>query len=128
MEKFAYSTEEGTVAASMGEHVPEGQRVERRARVLAQQRGISLARNRVRIGRELEVLIDSVDPERGIAWGRHGGQAPEIDGQVILTLPERGNGHRADRWSPGSLIRARIRGAGPYDLVAGSEEGTPIES
>lgn len=116
---FAYSTEEGTPAAELPGQVPEEVRQERRGRILAQQRAISLRRNKSRIGQELEVLVDSVDEERGLAFGRWAGQALEIDGQVRIALPSGGRRGPAsgNRMTPGEFVRVRVRGAGPYDLV-----------
>ncbi|MFN8549402.1 MAG: 30S ribosomal protein S12 methylthiotransferase RimO [Candidatus Eisenbacteria bacterium] len=115
---FAYSTEEGTPAGALPDQLPEELRAERRDLVLKQQRAIALRRNRRRIGRTLQVLIDRVDREKGIAFGRWSGQAIEIDGEVKVMVPaERGvRGHGPDL-VPGTLTDVRIRGAGPYDLV-----------
>jgi len=116
---FAYSTEDGTPAGEMGDQVAEEVREERRAQVLTQQRAISLRRNRRQIGQTLRVLVDSVDEGRPLAWGRHTGQALEIDGQVFVKLSG------ADPISPGvqrgDFVDVRIVGAGPYDLVAAPE-------
>lgn len=117
---FAYSTEDGTPAGAMAGQLPEEVREERRRAVLEQQRGIALRRNRSRIGRRLEVLIDRLEPERGIARGRFSGQAPEIDGEVIL--PYRSAGADGTTIRTGSFVSARVRGAGPYDLIASPEE------
>ncbi len=106
---FAYSTEDGTPAGAMEEQVPDEIREERRARVLEQQRGISLRRNRRLIDRTLPVLIDEVDPQDGAPKGRWTGQALEIDGQVLLKK----TGLDVNM---GDLIGVRIVGAGPYDL------------
>jgi ribosomal protein S12 methylthiotransferase len=48
--------------------------------------------------------------------GRHEGQAPEIDGQVYLSLPE----SAGDGVAPaiGSLVRARVTHSAEYDLAA----------
>jgi ribosomal protein S12 methylthiotransferase len=124
---FAYSTEEGTVAARLEGRVPRRLRERRRDKILARQKGISLRRNRERIGSVLEVLVESVDPEGGVVRGRWAGQAPEIDGEVVLA-PR----HTGTEWIPGGVklpvpgrfVRARITGAGPYDLVGSLEEET----
>ena len=118
---FAYSTEDGTPAGAYLDQVPDAVREERRHDVLRQQRGISLRRNRARIGRSLEVLIERIEPERAVARGRFSGQAPEIDGEVILPLSTPG---KSDPTAPraGDFVRARVRGAGPYDLIATPEE------
>ena len=117
---FAYSTEDGTPAGEMGEQVPEEVRAERRDRVMAQQRRISLRRNRARIGRGYSVLIDRVDEKRGVARGRWTGQAPEIDGHVTVRFS-------SAEVRPGVLLPVRIEGAGPYDLTARPESEIQAE-
>jgi ribosomal protein S12 methylthiotransferase len=122
---FAYSAEAGTSAARMAGRVPTRLREQRRDAVLARQRAVALRRNRERIGRVVEVLVESVDPEEGVARGRWAGQAPEIDGEVVLTPGAVGSGHpfEVERLpAPGTFARVRITGAGPYDLTASLEE------
>jgi ribosomal protein S12 methylthiotransferase len=122
---FAYSTEEGTAAVQLTGRVPARLRAQRRDAVLARQRAISLRRNRNRIGQVVEVLVESVDPGEQTARGRWAGQAPEIDGEVTLALAARRSGRRnvGERIPvSGSFARARITGAGPYDLAATLDE------
>ncbi len=122
---FAYSAEEGTAAARMSGRVPARLRAQRRDAVLACQRAAALRRNRARIGRVLEVLVESVDLQTGVAVGRWAGQAPEIDGTVVLSLGGVESRERSavGGWpAAGAFVRARITGAGPYDLTASLEE------
>jgi ribosomal protein S12 methylthiotransferase len=89
---FAYSEEEGTVAAAMPGQLPDTVKRERLEQLLEVQRGITLERNEQWVGREVDVLIDSVtgrDGEDGTAHergaiGRTSGQALEVDGVVHL--------------------------------------------
>jgi hypothetical protein len=46
-----------------------------------------------------------------LAMGRHGGQAPEIDGVVLLEKCPAG-------LEAGALVKARVTGYRDYDLVA----------
>jgi len=47
--------------------------------------------------------------------GRHEGQAPEIDGQVYLSLDDAS----ADATlAPGTLVRAKVTHSAEYDLAA----------
>jgi ribosomal protein S12 methylthiotransferase len=121
---FAFSREEGTPAAGLPGQVAPEVAEERRDRVLLQQRGVSLRRNRARIGEELEVLLDAVEVEKGIAVGRWAGQAMEIDGRVLVPLRRHASGAAGDEVPgppmalvPGEMVRVRVRGAGPYDLI-----------
>jgi len=103
---FPYSPEEGTVAASMPDQVPARTRLARAQRLRDAADKIGVERVARLVGREIEVLVEGVD-EEGATVGRHRGQAPEIDGIVILTTPV----------APGTIVTARITESFGYDLV-----------
>lgn len=102
---FTYSPQERTPAAAMDGQIPERVKRSRRAAVMKLQQGISLARNRSLVGRDLDVLVESVSAD-GVATGRSHRDAPEVDGAV----------HVRGRAQPGDIVRARITDAQPYDL------------
>jgi ribosomal protein S12 methylthiotransferase len=105
---FTYSREENTAAYEMQSQVPERVKRERRSALMELQADISLRKNRDLIGREVEVLVESeVEGRATRIRGRMSGQAPEIDGMVLLK-------GEAD---PGDFVRARIDKALSYDLV-----------
>lgn len=103
---FPYSREEGTPAYRLPSQVPERTKEERARRVRDAQADLLAARNASRIGQVLDVLVERAGA-RGKAFGRHPGQAPEVDGSVILSGFD-GN--------PGSIVRARVTGAKEWDL------------
>ena len=94
----------------LGDPVPEEVKQERRDHLLELQAGISRRKNRGRIGRTLEVLVEGAHPEsEHLLAARWRGQAPEVDGRVILT----------DGTSePGELAEAVVDEGHEYDLVA----------
>ncbi len=102
---FTYSHEAGTPAASRPDDVPAEVKEERRKRLMARQQPISLARNRLFVGRTLDVLIEGQDG--GLSVGRSYRDAPEIDGLVLVqaTLPV------------GRIVPVRITSALEYDLI-----------
>lgn len=102
---FPFSPEEGTEAVGLPEQVPARTRRARaqRLRDLADQIGAEKAASRV--GDVLDVLIEGIDEEDGVVFGRWCGQAPEIDGIVLL-----------DGGRPGEIVRARIVDSLGYDL------------
>jgi len=104
---FTYSREENTAAYDMPGQVPERVKRARRAALMETQAEISLRKNRGLLGRELEVLVEGPLPGRATRLrGRTSGQAPEIDGMVILK----------GEAQPGEFVRARIDRALSYDL------------
>jgi ribosomal protein S12 methylthiotransferase len=103
---FTYSPEEGTAAVDLPGQLPEEVRLERTQRVRDTADRIGFERAAAHVGETLEVLIEG--EEDGDVVGRWRGQAPDVDGVVLL-----------DAAPPaGSLVRAHITGALAYDLVA----------
>lgn len=105
---FPYSREEGTPAFRMPSQVPERRKEERARRVRDAQADLLAARNASLVGESLDVLVETTGA-RGKAVGRHRGQAPEVDGSVILSGFD---------GKPGSIVRARVTGAREWDLRA----------
>jgi ribosomal protein S12 methylthiotransferase len=114
---FNFSREEGTVAALLPKRVPQKEVDARRRELLRIQRDLSKKRLRAMRGRTLEVLVEGAsDESEYLLMGRHEGQAPEIDGQVYLSLPaEAGD---APPPAAGTMVRARVTHSAEYDLAA----------
>jgi ribosomal protein S12 methylthiotransferase len=107
---FAYSRELDTPAARLPDPVPPEVAQERRERLLAAQQGIAFQWNRLQVGRQLEVLIDSCIPGQPDAFvGRSYADAPEVDGVVYVS----GGGIH-----PGQIVPCEIVAARDYDLIA----------
>ncbi len=109
---FTYSQEEGTHAGPLGDPVPHELKEERRARIMDVQRGISLRKNRMLVGKPLDVLIDRT--EGGDAFGRTERDAPEVDNEVIV--------QNARGVFPGSFCTVTVTDAEEYDLYGTCEE------
>lgn len=106
---FLYSHQEGTAAAHLFDDVALEEKEARRDAFMEQQARISLKLNRARVGSRLDVLVEGEHPESEMLLaGRWAGQAPEIDGCVILTDGEA---------KPGEIVSVRIDEAHEYDLV-----------
>jgi ribosomal protein S12 methylthiotransferase len=75
---------------------------------MAHQHAIALSRQETMVGKVLDVLVDGMDPERGLALCRSYREAPEVDGYVIVS-----GQHRA-----GDRLKVRVTAALPYDLDA----------
>jgi ribosomal protein S12 methylthiotransferase len=106
---FQYSPVEGAPANLLDAAiVPDDVKQDRWDRFMAHQQAISAARLQMRIGKEIEVLIDEVD-EQG-AVGRCFFDAPEIDGNVFIATEK--------DIKPGDKIMCRVTDADEYDLWA----------
>ena len=103
---FAFSPEEGTKAAEMPDQVPDEVKQARLAALMAQQRPISLQRNRRWIGRKTELLIEELTRTQAI--GRTPREAPDVDGRV--TIPRKSY-HAIGEYEPIVLTQA-----GEYDM------------
>jgi ribosomal protein S12 methylthiotransferase len=107
---FLYSPEEGTRSHAMAGAVDATVAEARRAELMSVQRPISRARLELRVGTELDVLVEGVsDESEWLLQGRWWGQAPEVDGSVYLA-----NGTA----EVGEIRRVLVTDAADYDLMA----------
>ena len=107
---FLYSAEEGTRSGEMSGAIDDKVAKKRHRELMRLQRPISKARQKSRIGTELDVLVDGIsDESEFLLEGRWWGQAPEVDGKVYLA-----NGEA----QPGEIRKALVTKAASYDLMA----------
>jgi ribosomal protein S12 methylthiotransferase len=115
---FVYCREPGTKAARLAGQIPERVKDERLDELMRIQRGISTEFNGSFVGKTVKVLIDERQPGEpsgsGKYLGRTQGDAPEVDGNVLVS---------AGNVKTGRFIDVRITGALEYDLV-----GSPAPS
>ena len=105
---FAYSDVEGAAANELPGPVPFELREERRMRLMQHQEDISTQRLERKIGRRITVLVDDIDEEGAIA--RSEGDAPEIDGLVVIT-----DGHNLEI---GEFAEVTVTDCDVHDLYA----------
>ncbi|HXU46631.1 MAG TPA: 30S ribosomal protein S12 methylthiotransferase RimO [Thermoanaerobaculia bacterium] len=106
---FAYSPEPGTPGADLPGRVPKQTARRRHRQLLEAQAPIALASRRRLVGRRLAVLVEGACEEsEHLLSGRHAGQAPEIDGRILIN-----DGHAP----AGALVEVEITEAHPTDLV-----------
>lgn len=103
---FAYSPVEGAAANELPGAVPEEVKQARLEYFMELQAEISATKLQEKIGKTVEVIVDTVDDEGLI--GRTRGDAPEIDGRVYITTDQDVN--------PGDLISVEIENADEHDL------------
>ncbi|HEV8440967.1 MAG TPA: 30S ribosomal protein S12 methylthiotransferase RimO [Methylomirabilota bacterium] len=106
---FTYSAEEGTPAADMALPVPEPVMAERARLVEETQDRLAWPRQKALYGTRQTVLVDGPSPDPAFPLeGRLAGQAPEIDGVVLL---------RDRRLVPGRFAEVSIVEVDGYELV-----------
>ncbi len=106
---FTYSSEEGTGAAAFADDVPEKVKEKRRAQLMKAQNAISKKKNKEKLGKTFDALVERYDEEDRLLIGRLATQAPEVDGETILDGCES---------APGEIIKVTVTGAMDYDLIA----------
>ncbi len=112
---FTYSPEEGTPAFALGDPIPKRTKNSRKRKLMELQQKIARAKNQAREGQMIEVIIEGVHEETEmILKGRHQGQAPEVDGNVLIVGGE-----------PviGTIQMVRITKGHAYDLIGEVVEG-----
>jgi ribosomal protein S12 methylthiotransferase len=111
---FAYSPEDGTIAAGEGEQVEEHVKEERRQRLMLAQQEVLGKKMREMVGRRVDILLEGQHPETELLLlGRGRFQAPEVDGTVIINdvnVPE-------ELIHAGELGEVDITGTAGYDLL-----------
>ena len=106
---FKYSDEEGTPALRLKDKVPQEVIDERFEILYETQKEIARELNQEYLGKTIEVLVEGVHEETDLLLqGRHRGQAPDIDGRVII------NDGLA---KPGEIVNVEITDVLDYDLV-----------
>jgi ribosomal protein S12 methylthiotransferase len=105
---FKYSPEEGTPAYKFKGRVNEAVIDERYLTLLDIQNMISSEKLKQRVGNQERVLLQEID-SNGIGYARGWFQAPEVDGQVLISNC---------RTKPGEFTTVKIEGSDAYDLFA----------
>jgi len=104
---FAYSPEEGTVAAQQPGQLTEIIKQKRQRELMHLQARISRRKNKKFIGTVQKVLIET--KERSGFSGRVGSQAPEVDGKIRVIT-------KRPLLIPGEIYNILVTKTGVYDL------------
>lgn len=106
---FRYSREEGTAAAELPSQVPAQTKKGRLNRLMKAQARVSFSKNRALIGRTETVLVEGYSEETELLLkGRSARQAPDVDGQYLIT---------AGQADVGQLVQLEITDSSEYDLI-----------
>jgi ribosomal protein S12 methylthiotransferase len=107
---FPWSREDGTVSAMQPSRVDDDAANERASELMELQAEIRANKFAALRGQVIEVLVDGIsDESEYLLDGRHEGQAPDIDGKVILL---------DGTAQPGTFVQARVMQTTAHDLIA----------
>ncbi|OIQ15694.1 MAG: ribosomal protein S12 methylthiotransferase RimO [Bacteriovorax sp. MedPE-SWde] len=109
---FRYSDEEGTPAYRLKDKVPQEVIEERFDRLFEAQKEIARELNQDFLGKTIEVLVEGTHEDTELLIvGRHFGQAPDIDGKVII------NDLNDRELKQGDLVNVEVSDVLDFDLV-----------
>lgn len=106
---FAFSPEEGTVAATLPGQLDEKVKARRRDIVMDTQARIVEEYNAAQVGKTVEVLVESYDRYAESWFGRTAADAPDIDCKVFFTTKT--------RVQPGDFVQVEITDYMDWDLI-----------
>lgn len=106
---FAYSKEEGTVAATWDNQVDEELKKKWEDEVMLCQKDISLSNNEAYIGRTLKVFIEGKLPEDGVFIGRTYRDTPSVDGFIFVNSDT--------ELTSGQFVDVKVTSFDEYDLI-----------
>lgn len=108
---FKFSREPGSHAYDLPNQISEEIKEQRYHRLMQIQRKVLKKLNKKWLGKHLQVVVEGYHPESKLLMiGRHFGQCPEIDGQVIIN-----DGRHVTAF--GKTFTVEITDATDYDLV-----------
>ena len=110
---FGYSDEDGTEALDLPDKLDSDTVAERVARISALAEELTTQRAEDRVGDEVVVLIERLADEDSDCAGRAGHQAPEVDGECVVT----DDNELADDLVVGDLVRCTVIASEGVDLV-----------
>ena len=108
---FPFSREEGSPAFDLPDQVPEDVKMDRYARLVKEQQKALKKELKKKIGTKMVVVVEGYHPDSPLLMrGRHRGQCPDIDGQVIIN-----DGRKVTAFGQPYLVE--ITDVAGYDLL-----------
>ena len=108
---FIFSPEEGTAAFHLSNKVSPEVAEARKDNVISVQQNISKNKNQAYVGSKMKILVEKISDNNELI-GRSYNFAPEIDGNVILSI----NSNNDLKDYIGRFVEANISFADEYDL------------
>lgn len=111
---FAYSREEDTKAYNMENQIDEEIKEKRLKEVFDVQKDISLEKNKERIGKKYEVIVEDISEDEEYFVCRSWCEAPDVDGRIYLKIDE----NTSNKVIIGEYANVEIIDCNDYDLFA----------
>ena len=106
---FAYSPEEGTVAAEMPDQVDDELKLDWQADVMELQEEVIFDKNETLIGQTYYAFIEGKVADENAYIGRTYRDAPNVDGYIFINTDE--------ELMTGDIVKVQVIGAHEYDLI-----------
>ena len=106
---FAYSPEEGTVAAELPDQVDEELKLDWQADVMELQEEVIFDKNETLIGMTTFAFIEGKVADENAYIGRTYRDAPNVDGYIFINTDE--------ELMTGDIVKVKVTGAYEYDLI-----------
>lgn len=106
---FAYSKEEGTVAAKMKGQIHKKVKLNRQEQLMLRQREIVIQKNKNKINKIFKTIVENISDDGIFYFGRTEGIAPEIDGYIYFTSKE--------PLTAGEFVNVKVLNIDEFDLI-----------
>lgn len=112
---FPFSPEEGTPAEKMDGQLDDDVKERRAEVIMDQQMLIAVKKNKELVGKTIEIIVEGFDRYGECYFGRSAADAPEIDGKIFFTSPNK-------KLVFGKFINVEITDMLDYDLIGEVKE------
>ena len=111
---FTYSQEEDTKSAAFDNQIDEDIKEERLKELMDAQKEISLKKNKERLGKEYEVIVEDISEDEEYFTCRSMLEAPDVDGRIYIKI----DNESANKVIVGDYVKVKIIDCDNYDLYA----------
>lgn len=111
---FTYSREEDTVSYDFENQVDERVKEERLKKLFDVQKNISLEKNKARLGKKYEVIVEDISEDEKYFVCRSMLEAPDVDGRIYIKIDD----ESASKVIVGDYAQVEIIDYNDYDLFA----------
>lgn len=111
---YSYSREEGTKSYEYEEQLEEEEKENRLEKIYEIQKEISLKKNKERVGKEYEVIVEDISEDEEYFVCRSMLEAPDVDGRIYVKINE----ESTNKLIVGEYSNVKIIDCDEYDLFA----------